>query len=120
MRGPSVRIIDWSTFTICAMLAIRTRSAWRMNMWKLVAATSASRRVLSWRRAVELGAASYHVPHSSTASATFLSGSLRSMIAECLAMNSSSRRVWAKVDSHSVLGKPTALPLCDQSPVGIV
>ena len=41
----SVRIIACSTFTVCAMLAIVTRSACLWKMWKFSAATSASRSV---------------------------------------------------------------------------
>jgi hypothetical protein len=44
----SVRIIACSTFTVWAMFAITTRSAWRWKMWKFSAATMASRSVLCW------------------------------------------------------------------------
>ena len=46
--GPSVRISACSTLTVCAMLAMRTRSAWLLKMLRESPATSASRSVFCW------------------------------------------------------------------------
>ena len=97
------------------MFDIATRSAWRWKMWKLSAATTASRIVFCCTRNPGLvpGVGSYHVPHSSTMSPTFFSGSYLSMMAECLEIMSSIRSVWPRVaiqsDSSNAVAEPLSL-----------
>ena len=45
---PSVRIMACSTLTIWAMLAMQTVSQWLLKIFRLMAATSASRMVFCW------------------------------------------------------------------------
>ena len=90
----SVRIIACRTLTICAMLALRTRSAWRAKMFRLSAARTASRRLFCWTRKPGWlpGSGAYHAPHSSTTRPIFFSGSYLSMMAACVATMSS---IWS-------------------------
>ena len=107
----SVMIIACSTLTICAMLAMRTRSARRAKMFRLSAARTASRRLFCCTRNPGLlpGSGAYQPPHSSTTSATFFSGSYLSMIAECSAMSASISSVFLRISAYSGSPKPTDL-----------
>ena len=107
MRGPSVRIIACSTLIICAMLAIRTRSAWWVKMSSVNEATSASRSVFCCCRKPGLvpGSGAYQVPHSSTTRATFFSGSYLSITALWRVIRSSIRSASDKVWIQPLLSK---------------
>ncbi len=107
----SVRIIACSTLIICAMLAIRTRSAWRAKMFRLRAARIASRWLFCWARkpGLDPGSGAYQAPHSSTTSAIFFSGSYLSMIAECFATRPSISSVDLRICAYSASPNPVDL-----------
>ena len=102
-------IIACRTLIICAMLAMRTRSAWRAKIFRFSAARIASRMLFCCTRNPGLlpGSGAYQPPHSSTTSATFLSGSYLSMMAECLLIRPSISKVDLRIWLYSVSPKPT-------------
>ena len=113
-----MRIIAWSTFTVWAMFAMRSRSAWRWKPSKCSEATSASRTVFCWYRNPGFvpGSTFHQVPHSSNTRPTFLCGSWRSMTVAWRATSSSARTARERVRYHSWSLNSVALPLSSHGP----
>src|SRR5688500_14235326 len=116
MELPLVRINDYKTMMVCARFAILTRSLWLLNIFRLVPATNASRKLFCWYKnhGFVPGSTFVQIPHSSTTRATFFSGSYLSIIVEWRVTSSSIRRHCFIVPKYSFSSNMVADPLSAQ------
>jgi hypothetical protein len=114
----SVSSIACSTFTVCAMLAIRSRSAKEWKTSKCSAATMASRMVFCWNRKPGFvpSSTSHQVPHSSSTMPNRFSGSCTSITAACARSSGSIPWAATMVLQYASASKSVALPFAVQLP----